>query len=156
VGSDLDDVAWRSLVRQLVALGLLHSDARRYGALVLTDAARPVLRGESRLQLRRAAPKSPRKARRGDRGATAGQRPFPGAGQGDEGLVEALRALRRELAGAQRVPPYVIFHDATLHELVRLRPRTEADLYLVSGIGANRVQRYGARLLEVLARYPAD
>jgi ATP-dependent DNA helicase RecQ len=72
----------------------------------------------------------------------------------DAELVEALRSLRRELAGAQRVPPYIIFHDATLHELARLRPRTEPELYLVSGIGANRVQRYGQKLLEVLRRYP--
>ena len=155
VGSDLDDLAWRSVVRQLVALGLLHSDARRYGALVLTDAARPVLRGESHLQLRRAAPKAPRKARRAGPGATLGHRAAAQAVQGlDAGLVEALRALRRELASAQRVPPYVIFHDATLHELARLRPRTEPDLYLVSGIGTHRVQRYGAQLLEVLRRYP--
>ena len=155
VGSDLDDLAWRSVVRQLVALGLLHSDARRYGALVLTDAARPVLRGESHLQLRRAAPKAPRKARRAGPGATPGHRAAAQAVQGlDAGLVEALRALRRELASAQRVPPYVIFHDATLHELARLRPRTEPDLYLVSGIGTHRVQRYGAQLLEVLRRYP--
>ena len=155
VGSDLDDLAWRSVVRQLVALGLLHSDARRYGALVLTDAARPVLRGEAHLQLRRAAPKAPRKARRAGPGATPGHRAAAQAVQGlDAGLVEALRALRRELASAQRVPPYVIFHDATLHELARLRPRTEPDLYLVSGIGTHRVQRYGAQLLEVLRRYP--
>jgi len=155
VGSDLDDLAWRSVVRQLVALGLLHSDARRYGALVLTDAARPVLRGESHLQLRRAAPKAPRKARRAGPSATPGHRGAAQAAQGlDAGLVEALRALRRELASAQRVPPYVIFHDATLHELARLRPRTEPDLYLVSGIGTHRVQRYGAQLLEVLRRYP--
>ena len=154
VGSDLDDLAWRSVVRQLVALGLLHSDARRYGALVLTDAARPVLRGESHLQLRRAAPKAPRKARRAGPSATPGHRGAAQAAQGlDAGLVEALRALRRELASAQRVPPYVIFHDATLHELARLRPRTEPDLYLVSGIGTHRVQRYGAQLLEVLRCY---
>jgi ATP-dependent DNA helicase RecQ len=149
VGAELDDLAWRSVVRQLVALGLLHADARRYGALGLTDAARPVLRGESRLQLRHAGPKRVRGARRGEQRAAA---LIP---QGlDAELVEALRSLRRELAGAQRVPPYIIFHDATLHELARLRPRTEPELYLVSGIGANRVQRYGQKLLEVLRRYP--
>jgi ATP-dependent DNA helicase RecQ len=148
VGADLDDLAWRSVVRQLIALGLLHSDARRYGALRLTDAARPVLRGESRLELRHAAPKR----QRGKRGG--GQRAPTPAPQGlDASLVEALRALRRELAGAQRVPPYVIFQDATLHELVRLRPRTEPELHLVHGIGASRVQRYGQKLLEVLRRF---
>ncbi|HEY7760759.1 MAG TPA: DNA helicase RecQ [Burkholderiales bacterium] len=148
VGADLDDLAWRSVVRQLIALGLLHSDARRYGALRLTDAARPVLRGELPLKLRRARPKRQRKGRRAE------QRAATLVAQGlDVDLVEALRALRRELAGAQRVPPYVIFHDATLHELARVRPRTEPELYLVSGIGANRVQRYGQKLLEVLRRF---
>jgi ATP-dependent DNA helicase RecQ len=148
VGAELDDLAWRSVVRQLVALGLLHADARRYGALQLTDAARPVLRGESPLKLRRAGPKRQRKARRGEQRAAAV------VSQGlDAALVDALRALRRELAGAQRVPPYVVFQDTTLHELARLRPRTETELYLVSGIGANKVQRYGRRLLEVLQRF---
>jgi ATP-dependent DNA helicase RecQ len=107
-----------------------------------------VLRGESPLKLRRARPKHQRKGRRGE------QRAATLVAQGlDVDLVEALRALRRELAGAQRVPPYVIFHDATLHELARVRPRTEPELYLVSGIGANRVQRYGQKLLEVLRRF---
>jgi len=150
VGAELDDLAWRSVVRQLVALGLLHADARRYGALRLTDAARPVLRGQSHLELRRSGPKRARGTRRTEQRA-----PAAATGPADAGLVEALRALRRELAGAQRVPPYIIFHDATLHELARLRPRTEPELYLVSGMGAHRVQRYGQKLLEVLRRYAA-
>ena len=148
VGRDLDDLTWRSVVRQLVALGLLHADARRYGALRLTDAARPVLRGESHLKLRRAAPKRQRGTRRSEQRAPA----FVPQGL-DGALIEALRALRRELAGAQRVPPYVVFQDVTLHELARLRPRTETELYMVSGIGANRVQRYGQKLLEVLRQF---
>jgi ATP-dependent DNA helicase RecQ len=151
VGADLDELDWRSVVRQLVALGLLHADTRRYGALVLTDAARPVLRGESRLQLRRRATASKGASRRPKQRAAAS----PPAAH-DAGLVEALRMLRRDLAAAQRVPPYVVFQDATLHELVRLRPRSEAELYAVSGMGTQRVQRYGERLLDLLRRYPLE
>jgi ATP-dependent DNA helicase RecQ len=132
------------VARQLVALGLLRADAERYGALALTDAARPVLRGETRLELRRARPKltaGRRAESRRDADAAAGA---------DPALLDALRALRRELAQAQNVPAYVVFHDATLYELARLRPGDERALRQVSGIGEHKLARYGARLLEVL------
>jgi len=144
VGADLDDMAWRGLVRQLVALGLLHADPERYGALGLTAAARPVLRGEGQLELRRVRPARAGKQRLPvSRGAKA----ETGV---DAVLLNTLRALRRELAQAQNVPAYVVFHDATLLELARLRPRTESALRLISGIGEHKLKRYGARLLEVL------
>jgi ATP-dependent DNA helicase RecQ len=148
VGADLDELAWRGVARQLVALGLLRADAQRYGALALTDAARPVLRGETRLELRRARPKPAAGGRaesRRDTGAAAGV---------DPALLDALRALRRELAQAQNVPAYVVFHDTTLHELARLRPGSESELRRISGIGEHKLERYGARLLELL-RAPA-
>jgi ATP-dependent DNA helicase RecQ len=144
VGADLDELAWRGVARQLVALGLLRADAQRYGALALTDAARPVLRGETRLELRRARPKPAagrRAESRRDTGAAAGV---------DPALLDALRALRRELAQAQNVPAYVVFHDTTLHELARLRPGSESELRRISGIGEHKLERYGPRLLEVL------
>jgi ATP-dependent DNA helicase RecQ len=71
----------------------------------------------------------------------------------DANLFDALRALRSELAKAQNVPAYVVFHDATLHELARDRPRTEAELAMVSGIGAHKLARYGAKLLEVVRSF---
>jgi len=144
VGAELDESAWRGVARQLVALGLLRTDAERYGALALTDAARPVLRGETRLELRRARPKlavGRRAESRRDADAAAGA---------DPALLDALRALRRELAQAQNVPAYVVFHDATLYELARLRPGDESALRQVSGIGEHKLARYGARLLELL------
>ena len=144
VGADLDELTWRGVARQLVALGLLRADAQRYGALALTDAARPVLRGETRLELRRARPKPAagrRAESRRDTGAAAGV---------DPALLDALRALRRELAQAQNVPAYVVFHDTTLHELARLRPGSESELRRISGIGEHKLERYGPRLLEVL------
>jgi len=144
VGADLDEPAWRSVARQLVAAGLLHADAQRHGALVLTEAARPVLRGEAPLQLRRVRPKAAQqKAARGK--APAGPAPA------DAPLFDRLRAWRRAAAEAQGVPPFVIFHDSTLHELARLRPRDLADLAQVSGVGARKLERYGEELLRVLA-----
>ena len=146
VGADLDDMAWRGLARQLVALGLLHADPERYGALGLTSAAWPVLRGERQLELRRVRPARAGKQRLPvSRGAKA----ETGV---DAVLLNELRALRRALAQAQNVPAYVVFHDATLLELARLRPSTESALRLISGIGEHKLQRYGARLLEVLRR----
>ena len=146
VGADLDDMAWRGLARQLVALGLLHADPERYGALGLTSAAWPVLRGERQLELRRVRPARAGKQRLPvSRGAKA----ETGV---DAVLLDELRALRRALAQAQNVPAYVVFHDTTLLELARLRPSTESALRLISGIGEHKLKRYGARLLEVLRR----
>ena len=143
VGADLDELAWRAVARQLVALGLLHADAERYGALALTAEARPVLRGERQLELRRARPPLAGGRRKEVRRAAD----LAGV---DAGLLDALRALRRELAQAQSVPAYVVFHDATLRELARLRPTSESELRGVTGIGEHKLKRYGARVLEVL------
>jgi ATP-dependent DNA helicase RecQ len=103
-----------------------------------------VLRGETPLQLRRVRPKAAQqKAARGK--APAGPAPA------DAPLFDRLRAWRRAAAEAQGVPPFVIFHDSTLHELARLRPRDLADLAQVSGVGARKLERYGEELLRVLA-----
>jgi len=144
VGADLDEIGWRGVVRQLLALGLLHADPERYGALGLTAAARPVLRGESRLELRRV------RSARGGKQRLPVRRPTTVEAGVDPALLDALRGLRRELARAQSVPAYVVFHDATLLELARLRPDTESALRSISGIGDHKLKRYGARLLEVL------
>ncbi len=133
-----------AVARQLVALGLLHADAERYGALAVTADARPVLRGESRLELRRARPQ------RGSGRRAESRRDADLAAGVDSALLDALRALRRELSQAQSVPAYVVFHDATLRELARLRPTSEGELRRVTGIGEHKLTRYGARVLEVL------
>jgi ATP-dependent DNA helicase RecQ len=146
VGAELDDLQWRGVARQLVARGLLHADAARYGALGLTDAARAVLRGEEKLELRAVRPSAGPAARKTPKRTPVATPDAPE----DAGLLAALRALRRELAAAQNVPAYVVFHDATLVELARRKPRDEAGLRLVSGIGEHKLARYGARLLEVL------
>ncbi len=146
VGADLDEIAWRGVIRQLVALGLLHADPARYGALGLADGARAVLRGDTRLELRKA-----RMRTRGQKAPRIIQAPMSAEQQAIDGdLFESLRRLRSELAQEQNVPAFVVFHDATLRELARLRPRNEGELRLVSGIGEHKLARYGSRLLALL------
>src|SRR5690606_15459653 len=106
IGTELSANAWRSVVRQLVVLGYLRADAERYGALTLTEQSRPLLRGEAKLELREDT-KVPSAGRKKARAADT-------AAPADERLFEALRDCRRRIATEQGVPPYVIFHDATL------------------------------------------
>jgi ATP-dependent DNA helicase RecQ len=157
IGRELDARGWRSVFRQLVARGLLTVDPRGYGGLRLTGAARPVLRGEMPLQLRRDLP------RRRSRGSSGGKSRKGRAAQdiladvqpgntdpGVEDLFETLRATRRELASAQGVPPYVIFHDRVLAQMAVTQPQTANELLALNGVGAAKLERYGARFLSVI------
>ena len=147
-GTDLDEAGWRSVFRQLLAAGLLHADAQAYGALRLTDLARPVLKGEATLMLRQQV-----KRMRGKKPAQAGRRADAGtpASGPESDLFEGLRTWRATLAREQGVPAYVILHDKTLRELAAQRPANLADLLGVPGIGQAKADRYGAALLRLLA-----
>jgi len=143
IGSDISEKEWRGIFRQLVALGLLAVD-HAHGALVLTAASRPVLRGEQSVSLRRAPEKrkaAPAKSRKIDAELTAGE----------HALFERLRAWRAATAKEHGVPAYVILHDSTLLELARTRPQTYDALRHVSGIGARKLENFGAALLDLLA-----
>ncbi|MCC6736841.1 MAG: DNA helicase RecQ [Bauldia sp.] len=145
VGRDLDDRTWRSVLRQLVASGIVAVDHTAFGALTLGDGAREVLRSQRKVQLRRdRAPVRERTRRRLE--ATAA--PVSGP---DEGLFDALRAERTRLAREQGVPPYVVFHDATLRALATARPRDIAGLADIPGIGRSKLERYGPAFLRVIA-----
>ncbi len=143
IGREHTTPEWRGIFRQMIARGLLAVDLEGHGALRLTDACRPILRGEESLWLRRetrpARVKKPKSAR-----ATSSVFTDPN----DNALWDALRALRRELAERQNVPPYVVFHDATLAEMVALRPQTLEDFARVSGVGERKLAAYGAAFLE--------
>ena len=144
IGRELDDKRWRSVFRQLVTMGLLNVDITSYGVLRLNAVARPVLRGEQTIRVRlEAEPQKKVKAKK--RGAGAIDLPKE-AGE----LLEALRMLRRRLADEQGVPSFVIFHDSTLMQLVTQKPQTRAQLAQISGIGAQKLEHYGAALLELL------
>ena len=144
IGADLDETAWRVVFRQLVALGLARVDHEAHGALRLTDASRPVLKGEQRVAMRRAVAR-PRAATRPSRSAMGA-----GAGAEDTALLERLKAWRLAEARTQSVPAFVILHDKTLVEIARQRPDTLAALGRVSGIGAKKLERYGAALVELV------
>jgi ATP-dependent DNA helicase RecQ len=142
IGKDLDKTSWRSIFRQLVAAGLLRVDMAGHGGLQLTESARPVLRGERTLQLRRDVEAKPQRAARKKARASGGS---------EDPLFQALREKRSQLAKAQGVPPYIVFNDATLLEMVQVRPRTLDEFAGLSGVGAAKLERYGDIFLEVIS-----
>ena len=147
VGADIDPYRWRSVFRQLVARGLLSVDMEGYGSLRLTEASWPVLRGEEEVLMRRdLRPERATKKRKPKEAL-----PPPDPATWDEALWEALRARRAELANAQAVPPYVIFHDSTLRDMVHRRPGTLEEFARLSGVGETKLSRYGEEFLAVIA-----
>ena len=147
IGQSLAQSQWSSVYRQLVAAGLLNVDMEAYGGLRLTEDARPVLRGEKEVWLRRDAEPAKRKTSKTERGARA-REAFAGANE--DPLWQALKARRLELAREQGVPPYVIFHDSTLLEILHRRPASLAELGEISGVGQAKLARYGEAFLQVL------
>ncbi len=146
IGKELDRNQWRSLFRQLIALGYLAVDQEGHGGLRLTESCRPLLRGEQTLKLRQLRKEDTRKPRKK-------KASFQGV-QGE--LWEALRRKRLELAQEQGVPPYVIFHDATLMAMMEYRPQTLAQMSRISGVGERKLEAYGQEFLGVLVAHAAD
>ncbi len=146
IGAELKMDEWRSVFRQLVARGMLSVDIEGFGSLQLTPASRPVLRGETLIYMRREVHSSRRRTRspRPDRKIDT---------SADGPLWDALREQRLKLAHAQGVPPYVIFHDASLHEMLEHRPRTLEEFTTITGVGEKKLKRYGQIFLEVLREY---
>ncbi|MHB9859820.1 DNA helicase RecQ [Streptomyces sp. YIM S03343] len=156
IGEGLTEGEWRGVVRQLLAQGLLAVEGE-YGTLVLTEASGSVLRREREVPLRK-EPKKPATARssssgKGERKSKTAAAELPG-----ELLpaFEALRAWRAEQAREQGVPAYVIFHDATLREIVTVRPTSVAELGTVGGVGEKKLATYGEGVLGVLAALAAE
>ncbi len=153
VGADLDEREWRRVLRQLVVLGLLEPDPDGHGGLRTTAHARPVLRGERRVELRRAseialAPRSRRKAAAKAKDAFGPAAPPTSA---ESALFEALKTWRKAVAADQGVPAYVVFHDKTLAEIARVKPASVGALQQVSGVGESKLARYGDDLLRVVS-----
>ena len=148
IGKDTDETTWKGVFRQLTAAGHLAGDDDGYGTLMLTDAARPILRGEERFLVRVAAKETQSKSKRQSKSAVA-------VADADRPLFEALRALRLQLAGAARLPPYIICTDVTLAELAAVRPSDEAELHNITGLGTSKVARYGSALLATIAEHAA-
>ncbi|HEY6008030.1 MAG TPA: RecQ family ATP-dependent DNA helicase, partial [Geobacteraceae bacterium] len=147
IGKELSAEAWQSLIRQLLHLGYLEQDVASYGVLRLTGAARPLLKGEEQLELARPRVKVTPLPKTGKKGAALLTY--------DEGLFQALRTLRKQLADEERVPPFVIFGDAALVEMAALRPQDAGALLEITGVGKHKLGRYGAAFLEVLQGFGA-
>jgi len=148
VGQDLGVNDWKLLARQMVSLGYLEVDGDGFNTLAVDQSAKPVLKGLTRLTLRRPTVKL---------GGKKSRRSYAmqlGPGGVDPDLWNALKARRRELAAEQNVPPYVIFHDATLIEIAHRKPQDLDEFLTISGIGERKVARYGDDFLEVLSRFP--
>ena len=151
IGKGRPEDEWRTLFRQLVARGLADVDLDGYGSLRLTEACRPLLRGEETLALRR-DPKPQRSKSPSSGGASPASQLVR---QEEREMWEALRTLRRKLAQEHSVPPYVIFPDATLLEMLRSQPTTLTAMAQVSGVGARKLERYGQAFLDVLTESEA-
>ena len=147
VGKGRSEGEWRSLYRQVVARGLADIDLEGYGGLRLSDSCRPLLRGEVTLALRKEL-KPQTSSTRGSGSASPASQLVRGE---EREQWEALRTLRRNLAQEHAVPPYVIFPDSTLLEMLRSQPTSMAEMGRVSGVGARKLERYGEAFLQVLA-----
>jgi ATP-dependent DNA helicase RecQ len=152
IGKQHSQQEWRGIFRQLIARGLLAVDLEGHGALQLTDACRAVLRGEQRLMLRREAMKpASAKAKGSAKTTRAARTDFTQTI--DQRLWEALRARRLQLAKEQGVPPYVVFHDATLAAMVERRPQTLHELAQISGVGERKLAAYGEEFIAVISMH---
>ena len=141
VGKDFDRREWQAIFRQMMGFDLMRPNAEKFGALEMTEKARPILRGEATITLRR---DSLRAVKSSTKIKTL-------VSEEDAPLMSALKAKRRALAEAQNVPAYIIFPDRTLIEMAEKRPQTLDDLARIGGIGAKKLESYGAAFLQVLA-----
>ncbi len=153
IGAELSEALWRGVLRQLIALGHVHVEGE-FHTLVLAASARPVLRGEVPLRLRKPS-ESSRSARvRKGRSGSGGQKvaSLPLAAHENERFA-ALKAWRAGIARERNLPAYVVFHDATLAEMARNNPSSLGALGEISGVGAKKLEAYGPELLRVLERF---
>ncbi|MDX6741862.1 DNA helicase RecQ [Actinocorallia sp. A-T 12471] len=150
VGAELSEPEWRGVVRQLLAQGLLGVEGD-YGTLVLTEASGEVLGRRREVRMRREPARAAKPARSAKSGGTAVDLP-----EEAKPLFERLRAWRAATAKELGLPAYVIFHDATLREFANRRPTSLADLAGVSGVGENKLSKYGEQIIEVVAQEVAE
>jgi ATP-dependent DNA helicase RecQ len=146
MGSHLKQVEWRSFFRQLIAQGYLYIDSERFGALTLTEKARPILRGEEKIRARKYSSKE--KNSKTQRDKETNLRVV------DQALYDALKEKRLAIAQQQDVPAFVIFGDKTLVEIARKRPQTESSFLSISGVGESKLERYGDIFIEIVKEYP--
>ena len=156
IGADVSDAQWRLVLRQLIAAGHLQTEGE-FSTLALSDSAREVLRGEVAVRLRvpsetkaRGKPTRSRGASGSGASGSASKPPPLPLGSGATALFESLKAWRAEVAREHNLPAYIVFHDATLAEMAREQPATLDALAGISGVGAKKLEAYGAEILRVV------
>ena len=144
IGAERSDKQWRSIIRQLLVQNFLFVNDEMYGAIQLTERARQILKGETKIFLREelAAVKTIRQRRRPAE-----------VSEHDQDLWQALKAKRKELADALGVPPFHIFHDATLIEMMQNMPANDGDLLSINGVGAVKLEKFGQEFLAVINEF---
>ncbi len=145
IGKECDKKQWSSIFRQLIARNLLSVDIEGHGNLRLTEACRPILRGEEALHLR--------KENKQEKTTQRGRKSFNNVKQADAALWEVLRTCRKSLADEADVPPYLIFHDATLMEMVERQPQTSDQFSKMSGVGEKKLVSYAKPFLDVIKQH---
>lgn len=143
IGDALSVAEWRSLFRQLIAQGFLYVDHERYGSVRLNEKSRPLLKGTQMLQARKLV--KPTKTKKAGKSNVSSMH---------QPLFEALKALRMTLADQNGVPPYVIFHDSTLIEMVERRPSELKELQFIPGVGEKKLKQYGKEFIDVIKLHP--
>ncbi|MBR9863314.1 MAG: DNA helicase RecQ [Rhodobacteraceae bacterium] len=141
VGAEYDKAQWQAIFRQMMGYDLIRPDMERHGAFRMTQRARPILKGEESIELRRDTIQRQNRRTSKVRAMVAEE---------DEPLLSALKAKRRALAEAIQAPAYVVFPDATLINMVEARPRSLDEFSRIAGVGAVKLERYGAAFLEVI------
>jgi ATP-dependent DNA helicase RecQ len=146
IGSDRSEQEWRAIVRQAIALGLVTVDHEQFSSLKLTDAARPVLKGEKKVQLRQYQKPVKQKRPSAPRGYAELE-----LSRAEQEIFDKLRWWRVETARAHGVPAYVVFQDATLREIAKVKPASLDELRGVSGVGEKKLASYGDEIVALIA-----
>jgi len=145
LGKEYDTKQWRTIFRQLISRNLLAVDVEGHGSLRLTESCRSVLRGEETLLLRKESKRA--------KTSRKGRKSYNTDNAANNTLWEALRVCRKKLADENNVPPFVIFHDATLAEMMERQPENDQQLLNISGIGDSKLEKYGEAFLKVITEH---
>lgn len=150
IGTELDTNQWHSVFRQLVSRGHIYADMDSFGAFKLTDKCRPLLRGEESIELRKDNTQLSKKqnARKSSKSKVKANVPEHG-----EPLWQALRALRKKLADEHGIPPFTVFHDSALIDMITTKPGNREQLLAISGVGVSKLDKYGDQFLAVLSEF---
>lgn len=146
IGEEYSAEFWRSVFRQLLVMGYIEIDPAGFGSLRLTEKSRPVLRGDEVVELHQQQQKKPTLKTR----IKKAQVDLP---EEDQSLWIALKHRRKQLADINGVPPYVVFTDASLHEMVLKRPKSSSEFLLINGVGDKKLEKFGEEFLEIIQEY---